>query len=128
MNYYFVKETTLDFDAAVERVTGLLKQQGFGIITQIDVKETFKQKINEDFRKYKILGACNPSFAFKAINSEPLIGLLLPCNVVVQEKTGGMVEVSAINPKVNLELVKNEAVNDLACTVTEILEKVIRQI
>ncbi|MCD6661236.1 MAG: DUF302 domain-containing protein [Lentimicrobium sp.] len=128
MNYYFVKETTLDFDAAVEKVTGLLKEQGFGIITQIDVKETFKQKINEDFRKYKILGACNPSFAFKAINSEPLIGLLLPCNVVVQEKTGGMVEVSAINPKVNLELVKNEAVNDLACTVTEILEKVIRQI
>ena len=127
MNYYFVKETTLDFDAAVEKVTGLLKEQGFGIITQIDVKETFKQKINEDFRKYKILGACNPSFAFKAINSEPLIGLLLPCNVVVQEKTGGMVEVSAINPKVNLELVKNEAVNDLACTVTEILEKVIRQ-
>lgn len=128
MNYYFVKETTLDFDAAVEKVTGLLKEQGFGIITQIDVKETFKQKINEDFRKYKILGACNPSFAFKAINSEPLIGLLLPCNVVVQEMTGGMVEVSAINPKVNLELVKNEAVNDLACTVTEILEKVIRQI
>ncbi len=128
MNYYFVKETTLDFDAAVEKVTGLLKEQGFGIITQIDVKETFKQKINEDFRKYKILGACNPSFAFKAINSEPLIGLLLPCNVVVQEKTGGMVEVSAINPKVNLELVKNEAVNDLACTVTEILEKVIRLI
>lgn len=128
MNYYFVKETTLDFDAAVEKVTGLLKEQGFGIITQIDVKETFKQKINEDFRKYKILGACNPSFAFKAINSEPLIGLLLPCNVVVQEKTGGMVEVSAINPKVNLELVKNEAVNYLACTVTEILEKVIRQI
>lgn len=128
MNYYFVKETTLDFDAAVEKVTGLLKEQGFGIITQIDVKETFKQKINEDFRKYKILGACNPSFAFKAINSEPLIGLLLPCNVVVQEKTGGMVEVSAINPKVNLELVKNEAVNDLACTVTEILEKVIRHI
>lgn len=128
MNYYFVKETTLDFDAAVEKVTGLLKEQGFGIITQIDVKETFKQKINEDFRKYKILGACNPSFAFKAINSEPLIGLLLPCNVVVQEKTGGMVEVSTINPKVNLELVKNEAVNDLACTVTEILEKVIRQI
>ncbi len=127
MNYYFVKETTLDFDAAVEKVTGLLKEQGFGIITQIDVKETFKQKINEDFRKYKILGACNPSFAFKAINSEPLLGLLLPCNVVVQEKTGGMVEVSAINPKVNLELVKNEAVNDLACTVTEILEKVIRQ-
>lgn len=128
MNYYFVKETTLDFDAAVEKVTGLLKEQGFGIITQIDVKETFKQKINEDFRKYKILGACNPSFAFKAINSEPLIGLLLPCNVVVQEKTGGLVEVSAINPKVNLELVKNEAVNDLACTVTEILEKVIRHI
>lgn len=128
MNYYFVKETTLDFDAAVEKVTGLLKEQGFGIITQIDVKETFKQKINEDFRKYKILGACNPAFAFKAIGNEPLIGLLLPCNVVVQEKEGGMVEVSAINPTVNLEIVKNESVNDLACTVTEIMEKVIRQV
>lgn len=128
MNYYFVKETTLDFDAAVEKVTRLLKEQGFGIITQIDVKETFKQKINEDFRKYKILGACNPAFAFKAIGNEPLIGLLLPCNVVVQEKEGGMVEVSAINPKVNLEIVKNESVNDLACTVTEIMEKVIRQV
>jgi uncharacterized protein (DUF302 family) len=128
MNYYFVKETTLDFDAAVEKVTGLLKEQGFGIITQIDVKETFKQKINEDFRKYKILGACNPTFAFKAIGNEPLIGLLLPCNVVVQEKEGGMVEVSAINPKVNLEIVKNDSVNDLACTVTEIMEKVIRQV
>lgn len=128
MNYYFVKETTLDFDAAVEKVTGLLKEQGFGIITQIDVKETFKQKINEDFRKYKILGACNPTFAFKAIGNEPLIGLLLPCNVVVQEKEGGLVEVSAINPKVNLEIVKNDSVNDLACTVTEIMEKVIRQV
>lgn len=128
MKYYFSKETTLDFDAAVERITGLLKEQGFGIITQIDVKETFKQKINEDFRNYKILGACNPSFAFKAINNESLIGLLLPCNVVVQEKAGGLVEVSAINPKVNLELVKNEAVNDLACTVTEIMEKVIRHV
>lgn len=128
MKYYFTKNTTLSFEKAIERTTELLKEQGFGIITEIDVTATFKNKLNVDFRKYRILGACNPAFAHEVLSKEPLIGLLLPCNVVVQEMEDGSTEVSAINPKVNMEIAKSDSVADIACKVTEILEKVIQKI
>lgn len=128
MNYYFSKVTPLSFEQAIDRVTALLKEQGFGIITQIDVTDTFKQKLGVDFRRYRILGACNPVFAHEVLSKEPLVGLLLPCNVVVQEYPDGSVEVSAINAKVNMEITKSKGVNDIACKVTEILEKVMREV
>lgn len=128
MNYYFSKVTPLSFEQAIDRITALLKEQGFGIITQIDVTDTFKQKLGVDFRRYRILGACNPVFAHEVLSKEPMVGLLLPCNVVVQEYPDGSVEVSAINAKVNMEITKSKGVNDIACKVTEILEKVMREV
>ncbi len=128
MSYYFSKVTSLSFDEAIERVTALLKEQGFGIITQIDVTETFKKKLDVDFRKYRILGACNPKFAHEVLSKEPQVGLLLPCNVVVQELENGKVEVSAINAKINMEITRSKGVEEVACKVTEILEKVIQQL
>jgi uncharacterized protein (DUF302 family) len=128
MKYYFTKNTTLSFEKAIERTTELLKEQGFGIITEIDVTATFKNKLNLDFRKYRILGACKPAFAHEVLSKDSMIGLLLPCNVVVQELEDGSTEVSAINPKVNMEIAKSDSVADIACKVTEILEKVIQKI
>lgn len=128
MSYYFSKVTTLSFNDAIEKVTELLKEKGFGIITQIDVTDTFKNKLDVDFRKYRILGACNPTFAHEVLNKEPQVGLLLPCNVVIQELDNGEVEVSAINAKINMEITRSKGVEDIACKVTEILEKVIQQL
>ena len=128
MKYYFTKNTSLSFEKAIERTTELLKEQGFGIITEIDVTSTFKNKLNLDFRKYRILGACNPAFAHEVLSKDSMIGLLLPCNVVVQEMEDGSTEISAINAKVNMEIAKSDSVADIACKVTEILEKVIQKI
>lgn len=128
MSYYFSKITPLSFNDAIDRVTELLKEQGFGIITQINVTETFKKKLDVDFRNYRILGACNPTFAHEVLLKEPQVGLLLPCNVVVQELENGKVEVSAINAKINMEITRSNGVEDIACKVTEILEKVIQQL
>lgn len=128
MTYYFSKVTPLSYEKAIDRVTALLKEQGFGIITQIDVTDTFKQKLGVDFRKYRILGACNPVFAHEVLNKDPMIGLLLPCNVVVQEYPDGKVEVSAINAKISMDITNSKGVDDVACKVTEILEKVMREV
>ena len=128
MTYYFSKITPLSFEKAIDRVTALLKEQGFGIITQIDVTDTFKQKLGVDFRKYRILGACNPAFAHEILNKDPMAGLLLPCNVVVQEYPDGKVEIAAINAKVNMEIANSKGVEEVACKVTEILEKVMREV
>lgn len=128
MTYYFSKVTSLSFEKAIDRVTALLKEQGFGIITQIDVTDTFKQKLGVDFRKYRILGACNPGFAHELLHKDPMVGLLLPCNVVVQEYPDGKVEVSAINAKASMDITRNKNVDDVACKVTEILEKVMREV
>lgn len=100
---YYSRKLKLPFQDVLNKVTENLKQQGFGIITTIDVKDTFKQKLNMPFRNYKILGACNPQFAFKAITLESHMGVMLPCNVVVQEHENGEVEVSAINPLENID-------------------------
>jgi uncharacterized protein (DUF302 family) len=98
MAYFYSRNLKIPFDEAVQKTIQSLQEQGFGIITTIDLKETLKQKLNIDFRQYRILGACNPQFAYKAISLESHIGLMLPCNVVVQEHENHEIEVSAINP------------------------------
>ena len=98
MSYYFNKTITLPFDEAVDRVKAELKKDGFGVLTEIDVQKTLKEKLGVDFRPYRILGACNPPFAYKALLAEDKIGTMLPCNVIVQELAPGRVEVAAIDP------------------------------
>lgn len=115
LSYGFEKRLkNTSFDAAVIAVTEALKKEGFGILTQIDVKETLKKKLDVDFRRYLILGACNPPLAHKALTAEPQIGLLLPCNVVVQESPDGAVIVSAQAPKAMFEIVKNPQLGEVA--------------
>lgn len=125
MNYHFSKIVKGNFDSAIARVTEELKKEGFGVLTEIDVKETLKKKLDVDFRKYRILGACNPPFAYKALNSEDKIGTMLPCNVVVQEHENGTVEVSAIDPVASMMAVENDALKGIAMEVREKLKKVI---
>ena len=126
MSYYFNKvlENT-SFDEAIEKVTIELKKEGFGVLTEIDVKETLKKKIDVDFRKYKILGACNPHFAHKAMTAEDKIGVFLPCNVIVQEHENGKVEVAAVDPIASMISVNNPALVSLA---QEVQQKLIRVI
>jgi uncharacterized protein (DUF302 family) len=102
---YYSRKLKLPFAEVVRRVTHNLKEQGFGIVTTIDMQDTFKQKLNVGFRNYKILGACNPQFAYTAISVESHVGVMLPCNIVVQEHENGEVEVSAINPLETIERV-----------------------
>ncbi len=127
MNYYFVKQTRYGFEEAITRVTEALKQEGFGILTEIDVQETLKKKLNVDFRRYKILGACNPPFAHQALQAEEYIGTMLPCNVIVQEKAGG-VEVAAVDPVASMAAVRNEQLGLIAGEVRRKLEKVIQNV
>lgn len=125
MSYYFNKVVNMDFDQAIIRVTEELKKEGFGVLTEIDVKATLKKKIDVDFRKYAILGACNPSFAHKALLEEDKIGTMLPCNVVVQETTEGKIEIAAINPVESMKAVENKNLGEVALQVREKLKKVI---
>lgn len=113
------------FHVAVEGVTEALKSEGFGVLTKIDVKQTLKDKLGVDFRNYVILGACNPTLANKALDSEPHIGLLLPCNVVVQEVDGGDIEVSVADPKAMFTLVENQAAASIATEADERLRRMI---
>ena len=129
MSYYFNKVLVgKSFDDAIELVTAELKNEGFGILTEIDVKETLKKKIDVDFKKYKILGACNPHFAHKALTSEDKIGVLLPCNVIVEEHEDGEVEVSVVDPIASMGAVENEALGSLALEVQQKLLKVIENL
>ena len=125
MSYYFSKTLKITFDEAVAKVTEELKNGGFGIITEIDVKETLKKKLNVDFRKYRILGACNPPFAYKALQAEDKIGLMLPCNVIVQELPGGKVEVAAIDPVASMAAIDNPKLRDVGEQVRAKLKAVI---
>ncbi len=125
MSYYFSKTVDADFDAAIEKVTEELKKEGFGILTQIDVRETLKKKIDVDFKKYRILGACNPHFAYEALKAEDKIGTMLPCNIIVQEHEDGKVEVSAVDPVSSMMAVKNEILVPIATQVKEKLSRVI---
>ena len=129
MNYYYSKELkNVKFDEAVNRVTEELKKEGFGILTQIDVKETLKKKLNVNFRKYLILGACNPPFAFKALQAEDKICLMLPCNVVVQEIDDNTVEVSAVDPVASMQAVDNPELREIAETIKNKLINVIDRV
>lgn len=126
MKYYFNKILkNKGFEEAIEQVTAELKKEGFGVLTEIDVKETLKKKIDVDFKKYKILGACNPQFAYKALQSEDKIGVFLPCNVIVEEHKDGAVEVSAVDPIASMGSVKNDS---LIVVATEVRQKLIRVI
>jgi len=107
MSYYFSKTLKMSFDEAIAKVTEALKKEKFGVLTEIDVKETLKKKLNVDFRKYRILGACNPPYAYKALQAEDKIGLMLPCNVIVQELPAGKVEVAAIDPVASMAAIDN---------------------
>ncbi len=127
MSYYFAKSTTYSFEEALARVTEELKQAGFGVLTEIDVKETLKKKLNVDFRRYKILGACNPPFAHQALQAEEYIGAMLPCNVIVQEK-GNVVEVAAVDPVASMAGVKNEKLAGIAEQVRQRLANVIQNV
>ena len=126
MSYYYNKVLKgKGFEEAVDLVTAELKIEGFGVLTEIDLKETLKKKIGVDFKKYKILGACNPQFAHKALQSEDKIGVLLPCNVVVEENDKGEVEVTAVDPIASMIAVKNESLAKIATEIQEKLRRVI---
>lgn len=128
MSYYFNKVVDLSFDEAVERVTEELKNEGFGVLTDIDVTATLKKKIDVDFRRYRILGACNPQFAYKALLAEDKIGTMLPCSVIVQERPEGGVEVAAVNPVASMQAIENESLGETASTVQSKLKTVIEKV
>lgn len=128
MSYYINKTISVSFETAIQKVTEQLKLEGFGILTEIDIKETLKKKINVDFRKYKILGACNPPNAYKALISEPYIGLMLPCNIVVQELDNGQIDVSAVDPQASMQAAQNPELIDVASEIKIKLEKVIQSL
>ena len=125
MKYYFNTTVSGNFEAIIEKVTELLKKEGFGILTQIDIQQTLKNKLDVNFKKYKILGACNPPFAYEALQQEDKIGTMLPCNIIVQELEPNKIEVAAINPMVSMQAVKNEKLGDIAQQVSKKLENVI---
>ena len=125
MSYHFSKIVNDDFDTTISKVTEEWKKEGFGILTEIDVKETLKKKLDIDFRKYKILGACNPHFAHQALLAEDTIGTMLPCNVIVQERENGKVEVSAVDPVASMMAIKNDTLGGVAMQVREKLNRVI---
>ncbi len=114
MSYHIAKTVDLDIDAAEARVTELLAERGFGVLTHIDVQATMKKKLDEDIPGYRILGACNPPFAFKALQHEKHIGTMLPCNVVVRETEDGRTEVAAVDPIASMQAVQNEALGEIA--------------
>jgi uncharacterized protein (DUF302 family) len=128
MKYYIAKTVAGGFAAVVDRVTESLKAEGFGVLTEIDIKATMKKKLDIDFRDYRILGACNPPLAHQALTADDKIGTMLPCNVIVQDLGGGKVEVAAINPAISMEQVGNPALKSIVESVTGKLERVIAAI
>ncbi len=127
MSYYFSKTIAASFDEAIEKTTAALQQEGFGVLTEIDVKDTLKKKLDVDFKPYKILGACNPPFAHKALQNEDKIGAMLPCNVIVIQQEDG-VEIAAVDPIASMQAVSNKALGEIATEVQEKLKKVIKSI
>lgn len=125
MKYYFSKTIEITYEDAIHKVTEALKKEGFGILTEIDVQATLKKKLDVDFRPYKILGACNPPFAYKALQAEEKIGAMLPCNVIVQSKGENKVEISAVDPVASMQAIENESLADVAQVIQQKLKKVI---
>lgn len=128
MSYYFSKTLQSSFDEAITKVTEELKKEGFGILTEIDMQETLKKKLNVDLKKYKILGACNPPFAYQALLAEDTIGTMLPCNVIVQEKDDHIIKVSAVDPVASMMAIKNDKLGEVAGEVRAKLKKVIESL
>ncbi len=128
MAYYFSKTVKGNFDQVIDKVTAALKEEGFGILTEIDVQATLKKKLEVDFRPYKILGACNPPFAYKALQAENKIGTMLPCNVIVQQKDNGEIEVAAVDPVASMQAVENDKLGEIATTIRNKLQTVIEQL
>jgi uncharacterized protein (DUF302 family) len=125
VRYYFNKTLNTSFDDAVARVVTELEKEGFGVLTEIDVSGALKKKLDVDFKKYRILGACNPTFAYKALQLEDKIGTMLPCNVIVQEISAGVVEVAAIDPIASMQAIDNPKLRTVAEQVQAMLKKVI---
>jgi len=128
MNYYVSRSVSLDFDAAVAKTIDALKAEGFGVLTDIDIAATLKQKLGVEFRKYRILGACNPPLALKALSAEDKIGVMLPCNVIVQERAEGGVELAAIDPRAAMQRVGNPALAAVAEDVAERLARALHAV
>lgn len=128
MSYYFNTTLQTSFTDAEKIVREELQKEGFGILTEIDVREKFKEKLNEDFRPYKILGACNPPFALKALQQEDKIGTMLPCNVIIQELDNDKIEIAAVDPVASMQAIQNESLADIAQTIREKLQKVINSL
>lgn len=128
MKYYFNKTTNYSFDEAIEKVTKELQKEGFGVLTEIDVTATLKKKLDVDFKNYRILGACNPSYAYKALSAEDKIGTMLPCNVIVQQISDSQVEIAAINPIASMQSVENNSLGEVASDITKKLEQVIANV
>jgi len=127
-NYSFSKTVDIPYEATIEKVTAALKEEGFGVLTTIDVKETLKKKLDVDFRKYVILGACNPPFAYKTLQTELEVGLLLPCNVIVYENDEGKSVVSAIDPIMMVSVIDNPALEEIAKQVSAKLRNAIENV
>lgn len=127
MQYYFSKTLDTSFEEAIDKVTASLKEDGFGILTEIDVSATMKEKLDKDLAPYRILGACNPHFAYQAIQAENKIGTMLPCNVIVQQ-LNGKVEVSAVNPIASMQAIENPDLGGVATQVRDMLKQVIERL
>lgn len=125
MSYYFSKIVSDDFDMAVSKVTKELAKEGFGILSEIDVQQILKKKLDVSFRKYKIFGACNPQFAYEALLAEDMIGTMLPCNVIVRERENGQIGVAVVDPVASMKAIENNHLREIAEKVREKLRKVI---
>jgi uncharacterized protein (DUF302 family) len=128
MSYYISTKVEKPFDEAISEVTEALKKEGFGVLTEIDVKATMRKKLNIDFRNYRILGACNPPFAHKALEAEDKIGTMLPCNVIVQEQRPGSVEIAAVDPVSSMQAVDNPNLSPVAEEIQGRLRRVIESV
>jgi len=128
MKYYIDKKLSTDFDSAITKTKEALKNEGFGVLSEIDIHEKLKEKLDVDFRKYKILGACNPPLAHQALQKEDKIGTMLPCNIIVQQLDRDMVEIAAVDPFASMQAVENKELSELAKTVKEKLENVINSL
>ena len=128
MSYYFSKTIHASFEEAIQRATDSLKVEGFGVLTEIRIHEKLKEKLGVDFQRYTILGACNPAFAYKALQAENKIGTMLPCNVIVQDLGDGNIEIAAVNPIESMKAIENPELGTVATQVTEMLKRVIASI
>lgn len=128
MSYYFSKQLNCNFEDAIARTTEQLKVEGFGVLTEIDIKATLKKKLDVDFPKYQILGACSPALAYKALQAEDHIGTMLPCNVIVREMPDGKIEVSAVDPVESMKAITNPKLGDVAAEVRQKLQSVIEKL